>query len=186
MSEDIKQTNSGVAKKGDWKEVAEFAEEVEDTVSDTVQKKSAEEFRRWRPRNDEGEEDMKRKTVEIASLKESNIEKKSNGVKGDLRDASENVMKAGKKAANRQAPSEEITEASESFARPFISEVLKSFRRFESFVYSKFALRSERYYLDTEDFSVDLKTTRDGMYRMDVNVNSESSRQRLKEKFENG
>lgn len=186
MSENIQETNSGISKKGKWNEVARFAEKVEEEMSDSVDQKSVESFKRWRPKEDDEEKDMKRKTIESASLDKSEIEKDSDGVKEEFKDASENMYQAGKKAANRETPSEEIKGASESFAKPIVSEISKAFRKFENIVYSRFALRSERYYLDTEDLSVDLKTTRDGMYRMDVNANSDESRERLKEKFKNG
>lgn len=186
MSNNVEQTNSGIAKKGDWKEVAEFAEEVEEAVEDTVRERTIQDLNDWRPRSDEEESDMKKKTVEIATINRSKMEEESKGIKGDFSNASKNIVQAGKKAAEHEAPSKEITEASESFARPFISKAAQLFRDFENIVYSKFALRSERYYLDTEDLSVDLRTTRDGMYRMDVNANTDDSRQRLKEKFKNG
>lgn len=185
MEEDVEETNSGVRKKGDWEEVADFAEEVEKIMEKVASENSLEELRSWRPKHGEDEKDMKRKTVQVATINENDMEKKSNGFSKDLKDASENMVKAGKKASDRQAPKSELTNASKELTRPWVAKASKFFRKFENLVYDKFALRSNRYYLDTEDLSADLKTTRDGMYQMDVNVNTRESRQKLKESFKN-
>jgi len=185
MSRDVEQTNSGVRKKGKWEEVAEFAEEVEEVLENVADDDSLEELRSWRPKRDEDEEDMKEKTVQVATINKNKMEKESNGISNDLKEASENVLKAGKKASEREAPKEEISEASKDFTRPWVAKASKFFRKIENVVYDKFALRSNRYYLDTEDLSADLKTTRDGMYQMNVNVNAQESRRTLKESFRN-
>lgn len=183
MGYDISFTNSGVKKKGDWDDVAEFAEEVEEALRNVARDGSLKELRSWRPKHDEDEDDMKRKTVQVATIDENRMEQNSNGVTSDLKDASENMVKAGKKASDRKAPKKEISEASRGFTRPWVAKASKLFRKFENIVYGKFALRSNRYYLDTEDLSADLKTTRDGMYEMDINVNARESREKLKENF---
>jgi hypothetical protein len=74
-------------------------------------------------------------------------------------------------------------EASEDVAIPVVSRLVKLFRRFESMVYSKFSLRSDRYYLDTEDFSVDMLSKK-GEYEMDVSVPEKESREYVKRSME--
>jgi len=187
MSEEensVKKTNSGVKKKGDWKEIAEFSEEVEDVVKDSAEDSSVEKFNEWRPRVEESERDVKRKTVDEAVIQEKQLEKESNGVK-DLKEASEKATKAGKKAAKRENPESEIKDASKDAAKPFYSGLAKIFRKFENLVYSRIVLALNPYYLDTQDFSADIKHKRKGEFEMDVSAPKEEMRKDLKEGFEN-
>ena len=57
MTEDdsVKETNSGVKKEGDWQEIAEFSEEVEEVVENSADESSVEKFSNWRPRVEESE-----------------------------------------------------------------------------------------------------------------------------------
>ncbi len=184
MPDEVEETNSGVKKSGNWEEVAEFGEEVKEAMEQSeMDEESVEEFDDWRPKTTEAENDMKKKTVDEALLREKEIEEQSNGVKEDLKDASEKMAAAGKKAAKKQTPEKEMMEASEEAARPFISTALKSFRKFEQLVYSKLILRGKRYYLDTDDFSVDVKSHREG-YQMDLSVPEEEQRDLLKRNIE--
>lgn len=183
--EKVEQTNAGIKKKGNWKEISEFGEEVEEVISDTAEEESIEKFDNWRPKVEESEQDIKKKTVEEAVIKENKLEKESKGVTRDLKQASGKVAEASKKAANKENPEKEIVEASEDVAKPFYSNIAKFFRKIEARVYSWFALRFNPYYLDTEDFSVDMKHRKNGEFEMDVAVPEEKTREKLKENFGN-
>lgn len=183
--EKVEQTNAGIKKKGNWKEISEFGEEVEEVISDTAEEESIEKFDNWRPKVEESEQDIKKKTVEEAVIKENKLEKESKGVTRDLKEASGKVAEASKKAANKENPEKEIVEASEDVAKPFYSNIAKFFRKIEARVYSWFALRFNPYYLDTEDFSVDMKHRKNGEFEMDVAVPEEKTREKLKENFGN-
>ncbi|MFB6147985.1 MAG: DUF5828 family protein [Candidatus Nanohaloarchaea archaeon] len=184
MSEDAEKTNSGVRKSGDWEEVAEFGEEVEEAMQQSdMDEESVEKFRDWRPKQEEAENDMKRKTVDKALVEEKEVEEKDEGVRNGIKQASGKMADAGKEAVNGNRAEREMVDASEEFAIPIISRIIKAFRRIESLVYSRFLLRDDRYYLDTEDFSVDMKS-RDGEYEMDVRVPTESPREELHEEME--
>lgn len=181
---DVEETNSGVKKRGDWKKVAEFSKKVEQALEKTADKKSVKKLSRWRPRTDEAEGDIQKKTVDSAVIKENKLEEESNGVKEDLKDASKNAAEAGKKAAEKKNPEKEVAKASEDVAKPFYSNIAKAFRSFEDFVYRNIILRFNPYYLDTEDFSVDMKSRGGGEYEMDVKVPDEETRKDLKKEFE--
>lgn len=188
MSKDTEETNAGVRKKGSWREVAEFGEEVEEAMDQSrIDDTSVEEFRRWRPRRDEAENDMREKTVEQASINETESEERSNGVE-DIRDASGKVAEAGKKAAQRENPEPEIREASKGVVRPLFAKTVEYLRDLEQEIYSAVMLTFNPFYLDTEDFTVDLRSKNGGDYEMDVSVTGESSREEVKERFreENG
>lgn len=182
--EEVEETNSGMKKKGDWQEVAEFGEELEEAMEESeIDGDSVERFHDWRPKQSEAENDMKQKTVDEATVDRKTVEEKDHGVKEGFKEAGEKVAEAGKKAANGEASEKEVVEASEDVATPFISKLVKLFRKFESVVYSKFSLRGRRYYLDTDEFSVDMKSGKE-KYEMDLNVPTESPRRELREEME--
>lgn len=183
MREDVEETNSGVKKRGDWKEISEFGEEIEEAMEDEADERSVEKFEDWRPRIEESEMDVKKKTVDKALLDEKELEKESNGVASDLKDASDKMTEAGKKAAKRENPEEQLKDASEDAAKPFYSKFAKLFRTVENLVYSKIVLALNPYYLDTEDFSADIKHRHGGEFEMDVSVPREEPREKLKENF---
>jgi hypothetical protein len=179
----VEETNSGVKKRGNWKEIAEFGEEVENVIEDSAVESPVEKFNEWRPRVEESERDVKRKTVDEAVLPEKEMEKDSNGVK-DLKEASGKAAEAGKKAAKAENPEQEIKDASKDAAKPFYSGIAKIFRKLEDLIYSKIVLKLNPYYLDTEDFSADIKHRRKGEFEMDVSAPKEDMRKDLKEGFE--
>jgi hypothetical protein len=182
MSEEVEETNSGVKKKGNWEEVAEFGEEVEEAVKEDLDDESVKDFQEWRPKKEEAENDMKKKTVDKAVINEKKMETESEGVK-DFKNASEKIAEAGKKAAKKQKPSDEITEASEEVARPIYSRIAKFFRGMEKIVYSKIALRKNPYYFDAKNFSASFKSGKKE-YEMEVNVLEDNTRDKMKESFE--
>lgn len=183
-NDSVEKTNSGVKKEGDWKEIAEFGEEVEDVVRDSAEESSVEKFNEWRPRVEESERDVKRKTVDEAVIPQKQMEKDSNGVE-DFREASGKAAEAGKKAAKRENPESELKDASKDAAKPFYSGIAKLFRKLENLVYSKIVLKLNPYYLDTEDFSADIRHKRKGEFEMDVSAPKEEMRKDLKAGFEN-
>lgn len=77
-----------LGRRGKWKDIAEFGEEVEEVVKDSADESSVEKFNEWRPRAEESERDVKRKTVDEAVLPENGLEKESKGMR-DLKEASE-------------------------------------------------------------------------------------------------
>jgi hypothetical protein len=183
MDEDVEETNSGVKKRGSWKEIAEFGEEVEDAVKDSAWEQSVEKFEDWRPRAEESERDVKKKTVDKAVLNEKELEKESNGVTEDLKDASGKAAEAGRKAVKRKNPEKEVRDASKDVAKPFYSKLAQIFRAIENFVYSNIVLTLNPYYLDTEDFSADIKHRKDGEFEMDISAPREQQRENLKKEF---
>lgn len=179
----VEETNSGIKKKGNWKEIAEFGEEVEEVIEDSAEDSSVEKFEEWRPRIEESERDVKKKTVDEAVLDEKEMEKESNGVRKDLKDASGKAAEAGKKAAKRQNPEKELKDASKDAAKPFYSRMARTFRKFEDLIYSKIVLTLNPYYLDTQDFSADIKHRKGGEFEMDVSAPKEDTRKDLKDGF---
>ncbi len=181
--EDVEETNSGIKKKGNWEEISKFGEDVGEVMDEAADRESVEKFDEWRPKVEESERDVKKKTVDKAVINENKLEKESDGVAEDLRQASGKVTEAGKKAAKRENPEKEIVDASEEVAKPFYSKLAKIFRMAENIIYSQIVLRFNPYYLDTEDFSADIKHRKKGEFQMDVSVPEEEPRRKLKEEF---
>lgn len=179
MAEEFDETNSGVKKKGDIEEVAEFARKVEKGLKDEVSKESINDFDEWRPREEDGEKDIEKKTVEAASIKEKNVEKESKGVE-DLSKASKKTVKAGKKALKPKEAGKELKEASKKLARPIHSGSRKTARGLEESVYSNVMVKLNPYFFDAKEFSADLRTDKDGNYSMEVNVPDRDNRNKLK------
>lgn len=180
----MEKTNSGVKEKGEWYEIAEFGRQLEEVMEDRgVDGDSLEKFREWRPKEEEAENDMKRKTVDEAVVNRKKVEDKDDGMREGVKEASGKMAEAGKKAVNGGGTEKEVVEASEDVVIPVFSRLVKVFRRFESMVYSRFSLRDNRYYLDTEDFSVDVKS-KDGEYEIDVSVPEKGFREEVKRSME--
>ena len=179
----LEETNSGVKKKGEIEDVAEFAREVEEGLEEKVDENSIDEFGKWRPREEDGKEDIERRTVEAASIKKSSVEDETNGVK-DFSDAGKKALEAGKKLIKKDNPNREVREASKKMRRPVEAGSRKFARGFEHQVYSKLMIKFNPYFFDAKEFSADLRTSKDGSYSMEVNVPDESRRDHLKDNLE--
>lgn len=183
MSEGIESTNSGVRKQGDIEDIAEFAREVEETLEDEdMEEDSLEEFDRWRPKEEDSEEDIKSRTVEAASIDRTESEEKTNGVKEDISSAGKAAKKATRKMENGESPGREVEKASRRVLRPLNSVSAKVLRDLEEKIYSSMT-KFNPYFFDAKEFSADLEK-KDGKYIMNLNVPDESRRNALKNRFE--
>jgi hypothetical protein len=179
----VEETHNGVKKEGDLDDIKEFAEEVEKAIEETdVEERSVEKFEKWRPREGDGEDEIKEKTVDAAKIPEKELEKKSEGPRKDVEKASENVFKAGKKVKEGKNPDRELKDASRDFIKPVFSGAAKTFRKIEEAVYSRLMLPLNGYYFDAEDLAADVRK-KDGDYSMDVKMPEEEKSDELKEKM---
>jgi hypothetical protein len=183
MSDRLEHTNSGVRKKGDIEDIAEFAREVEDLMEDEdVDEESVDEFQKWRPREEDTEDDIRERTVETASIGETKSEEKTNGVKEDIARAGKAAKKAGRKIEQGENPEKEAEKASKRFLRPLNSLSAKMVRNLEKKIYSSMT-KFNPYFFDSKEFSADLKKQEDGLYAMNINISDESRRNSLKGNF---
>ena len=183
----IKETNSGLRKEGNWSDIARFGEKIQNFLEEEqIGEESLKKFSEWRPKLEESEGDVKRKTVDEAVMNETESEKETEGAKEDLKNASDKIADAGKKAAKIETPEKEIIEASEQAARPFYSRIISFLRTLESLVYSWFALRFNPYYLDTEKFSVDVKELGNGEFQMFIAFQEKEIREKMISRIKGG
>lgn len=184
--ENVSQTNAGIRKKGEIKDVAEFAREVEKMMKQAgLEQDTLEEFEEWRPREDDSDKNIKDKTVEQASLGKTDLEDTEGMVK-DLNKAKKNFDEAGKKIKEKKAPEREIKEASKDATKPLFSRLIKYSRYLEKEVYSKIMLRFNPYYFDSKEVSADLREKKNGQYNMDVNTTDKEFRNNLQTRFLQG
>lgn len=180
----VKETNSGVREEGSWSDISKFAKQALQALKDSdLDDKYVEEYETWMPKEEGDEREIKEKTAEDAVLNHREVEDKSEGVKKDLDDASKKIAEAGKKAAKKERPDEEVKDASVEIADLVYAKSLKFARRMEKLLYSKIMMRFNPYYLDTEEFSVDLKHKKTGGYTLDINIPREQPRKDVKKKL---
>lgn len=181
MAEDVEETNSGVRKEGDLEDIAEFAEEAEEVIKDKEPDEAVKEFEQWRPRSSDTTRDMKRKTVESASLGKRDIEDESQGIE-DIANAGKKAVEAGKNTVRKKKP-EGAGEATFDALRPVFSGSLKALRKIEEKVYSSLMLKFNPYFFDAGDLSADIGKKGNGNYKLDLDTTNEESRKALKERF---
>lgn len=182
--ENIKETNAGVKKQGEIEEVADFSDKVKNEMEDSgIDSETVERFKKWSPDQEDTRQDIKKKTVEEASIDEKNIEKESNGIKQDLAEARQQAGKAGKKVKEKDRPEKELKEASKNVSKPFMSSLLKCSRFLEKEIYDKIMLKFNPYYFDSKEVTADLREKRNGKYDMDVNTTDQKFRDNLHSRF---
>ncbi len=180
---DVKHTNSGIEKEGDWEEITDFAEDVEKAIEDTsIKNDSIKKYKEWRPRKEDDTEKVKKKTVKQASIDKKKPEEDSNGSK-DLVEASKKVAEAGKKVGKREKPDREIKDASKEVSNFVMSKTITSVRKFEETIYSDMMLRFNPYFFDTKEFSVDMRSQKNGRYILGVNIPDEECRNDVQTRF---
>jgi len=78
-------TNSGLRFEGDWEEICDFSEELEEVMEKYLEsQEEIDDFEDWRPHPKDSDGDMKEKTAEEAAIKEKNIEKDFKGVRQEF------------------------------------------------------------------------------------------------------
>jgi len=117
-------THSGIKVEGDWDEICGFARDLEGILKESYEKEdsaedmddSIEGYNKWRPREEEDEKDIKKKTAEGASMEEKNVEKDFKGTDEELKTAGKKVKEGinGAKEKGKSAIVEIKEEASDS------------------------------------------------------------------------
>lgn len=175
------ETNSGVKKKGNWQDIAEFAREVEDAVKDSdLEDEEVEEYNEWRPREEETEEEIKERTAEKAAIK---VPRENVSVINEAEKASHKFAEAGEKATNLESPKSDFFEGVKQFGLGVFLKIAEVAQGFERNVYRRFMLRFNPYFYDTTNLSVDMRSKRNGEYQMDVSVTEDEARENLKKRF---
>ncbi|MBS3781672.1 MAG: hypothetical protein KGY68_03575 [Candidatus Thermoplasmatota archaeon] len=116
-------THSGIKIEGDWEEICGFARDLEDILKDSYEKDdsaedmddSIEDYNEWRPREEEDEKDISKKTVEEASINEKKVEKEFKGTDEELKSAGKKFKEGINGAANKgKSAAAELKDASKN------------------------------------------------------------------------
>ncbi len=117
-------THSGIKIEGDWEDICGFARDLEGILKDSYEKEetsediddSIEDYNKWRPREEEDENELSKRTAEEASMEEKNVEKDFKGTDEELKEAGEKVKESinGAKEKGKSAIVELKDDASKS------------------------------------------------------------------------
>jgi len=129
-------THSGIKIEGDWEDICGFARDLEEILKESYEKEetlediddSIEDYNKWRPREEEDEKDISKKTAEEASMEEKNVERDFKGTDEELKSAGEKVKESinGAKEKGKSAIVELKDDASKSVNGLVKSEAEKS------------------------------------------------------------
>ena len=180
-TQQLSNTNSGVKAEGTWNEICNFLKDFESTAEKHIDKeKSVEDLNRWRPREDEEDIEVTRKTAEEASMKKRGVEKKCEGCSKELHKASKKINRSVEEVRRGENPSKELKSASKNICRAMGIKSIESLRKAEKFIYEKFMIKFNSCYFDTENFSINLKRKTDGIYKLKVSIPDEKLRKNIK------
>ena len=181
--ESPRKTHSGVRKRGNWEEISGFASEVQKAMEESdIREDSVRKYDEWRPRKDDSVRQIRRKTVDSASISTREVEKNSEGIAGDVEKATGEMKKAGGKVKKGEPPEDELKDASREMVRPFFSYTLKLFRDLEKRLYTTM-IWFNSFYFDAEDVAVDVKKQGEDDYEMDVKVPEDNKRKQIQDRM---
>ncbi len=167
----IELTHSGVKMKGEWDEVCHFAKDFEDLIQEAeASDKTVNRYNNWRPRKDESQDDMRKKTVDEAKVDPSDVE---NG--GFAKKVHRMEESNGRKSIK--------TKTSKAFRDIYIGSA-KCFSRMEEVIYGKMMLKFNPYFFDEEDFSANLRFKGKRGCELNVNFNNERIRDKVRSMVE--
>lgn len=186
IEDGIQETNSGIRVKGNIDDIVAFSKRFEKFMeNEDLGEDCSRNFKDWRPEKEDSEKDIEKRTAEHASIPKTEVESKSRGFSGDIKESKEEMKKAASKAKDSGDATEagwSLIKAIEDFFRPFISSFFSLTRKTEEEIYSKLMLKFNSYYFDTREISICLDK-KDGGYIISINSPIEEYRKLLKEKL---
>jgi len=190
--QDIEESVSGFKRRGGWVDVVEHGERIvqalrelsaDESVTETVDGDSLEEFDEWRPKSHERlDDDVNEKTAEQARIDEGKGEQAGEEPDDDLRTAGEKLADSYE---NLDEPDEAVESWGESLdyvARAADSASRKALRTVEDTVYKNVMTQIAPYYFDNELVSANLQRTSGDdrpEYIFEINVNDDDLKERV-------
>ncbi len=179
----IEPINSGVRAEGTWDEICQFLRDFEYTTEEVESKETTKELNRWRPREDEDDEEVAVRTAKEASMKKRGIEEKCKDPKKELQEGEKKLANSIKEVKNGGKPKKELKDASEKIVRAISVKSIESLRKVEEFIYERFMIKFNSCYFDTGEFSVNLKREKRGEYSTKINIPNEKFRKKTQEEM---
>ncbi len=163
----IEFTHSGVHLKGDWEEVCSFAKGLENAIEKAeASEKTVDRYRNWRPRKDDSQKDLEKKTVEEARLKVSDLEE--NGIP-------KKVDEIGDKEN-----SSDLKVATSKIVKELYLGSARCFSKVEEMIYGKMMLIFNPYFFDDAEFSANLIVKDKDRCHLKFNFNNGNMREKVK------
>lgn len=176
----LEMTNAGFKCSGSWRAICGFSRDLEDIMKRCVSNgDSINKYNDWRPREDEIDEDMKKKTAEGAAIKTTNMERNFNNTKEELKKAGDRFKSSFENMKNGINPTTNLKDASKHVGKLVGIKSVRSIRKMEQIIYEKIMLNFNSYYFDTVDFSANLEGDGDS-YVLTINIPDEKRRRRVK------
>ncbi len=162
----IELTHSGVHLKGDWDQVCSFAKGFENVIRKAeASEKTVGRYRNWRPRKDDSQKDMEKKTVEEARLKVSELETKG-------------IPKRFDEMGDEENASDLKVATSKIFKDLYLGSA-RCFSKVEEMIYGKMMLRFNPYFFDDEEFSANLVYKNSAECHLKFNFNDRKLRKNV-------
>lgn len=185
----MQETVAGVKIEGDWDDVANSGEDMQDALDGAAPEEDVEAFEEWRPRPDEDAEAVRERTVKHARVTENRVEAdgktamdEANRAAQEFEAAAQNVADGAVDEASRDGRTAIVR-----FARSVETAARKVMRRIETVIYTHFQSRTNPYYLDTASVSATLrqKGFRDSSrYELAVDVTDTDASDTFKERMQ--
>lgn len=184
----MQETVAGVKIEGDWDDVANSGEDMQEALDGAAPDEDVAQFDDWRPRPDEDAEAVRERTVEQARVKENRVEADGKTAMDEAERAARDFSDAAQHMADGavEDASHDGRTATVRLFRSLETAARKLVRRIETFVYTHFQSRTNPYYLDTGSVSATLrqKGFRDDRYELTVDVTGSDASTRFKERMQ--
>ncbi len=184
----MQETVAGVKIEGDWDDVANSSEDMQDALDGAAPDEDVERFDEWRPRPDEDAEAVRERTVKHARVTENRVEANGDGPLDEAREAAQEVEAAAQNVADGDVgeASRDGRTAAVRFFRSVETAARKVLRHIETVIYTHFQSRTSPYYLDTGSVSATLrqKGLREERYELAVDVTDTDASTAFKERMQ--
>lgn len=184
----MEKTISGLKVKGNWDEVVETGEEVSEALKETEFEEEIEDWEYWRPRrNEEIQNEVKEKTIEMASINKGPIEDSNKSPKQEL---IKSLYKIKDSITIRSKDFSELKQGTRKLGITIRALIRKTFRKFEETVYEHVISKTNPHYFDGERVSASLDrkkglVTSDSEYILHVNVNDDELCKKIQKEIKN-
>lgn len=180
---EYKDNVSGFKVIGSWTDVVGLGERITfaftEINTENVNSEHIDEWEEWRPKTTERlDEDVKQKTVEEASINESEGEKKDKKPMDDFSKAKEQVKNAD------DSPFYDWLKSIGYLKRGLNTVTRKSMRKVEENVYKNLMTKISPLYFDNELVSANISKVEKGEYVFEININNDEVKEAVRTQLE--
>lgn len=143
---------------GEWEEVREFCAALSRALEAAVPEEKFAAFEAWRPKSGEDKDEIRERTVEESVIRETQVERDSDGAVSEFEHAGHKVKESGQDMLKGDARGslEDAEEAGSSTVRGLLPSIVRLFRGVERRVYRYVVGRTNPDYFENDLFSVEI------------------------------